>query len=191
MSIFIKLQVPKNKIMDIGQFLRDYGELISITLIPFIVWALGTYFQDRKAKRDAKLKLFLTLMASRKAAVLTQEWVDSLNQIDVVFQDNLKVRSAWRQFFDALHPKSPHFDNQNSFRLDLLSEMANSLGYKDLKQTEIDRYYSPVVFSNQQDSQDMLTKETLRILHRSKAYGVEFSDEEHAAHLQRLYSENQ
>lgn len=170
--------------------LKDYGELISITLIPFIIWGLGAFFQDRKSKKDAKINLFLKLMANRKANPVSKEWVDSLNQIDVVFQDNKNVRSAWRQLFDALHPRSPHFDSQNSFRLDLLSEMANDLGYKDLKQTEIDRYYNPQAFGNQQQSQELLTKETLRVLTNSKAYGVAFSPEELEAHIYRLNNES-
>lgn len=174
--------------MDIANFLIDYGELISITSIPFIIWFLGSYFQDRKAKKDAKLNLFLKLMANRKSNVINKDWVDSLNQIDVVFQNNPKVRTAWRQFFDALHPRSPHFDSQNSFRLDLLSEMANTLGYKNLKQTEIDRYYSPQLFGDQQKSDELLAKETLRVLMSSKAYGKEFTTEEYEAHLQRLNS---
>jgi len=168
------------------QILKDYGELISITLIPFIIWGLGAFFQDRKSKKDAKMNLFLKLMATRKATPISKEWVDSLNQIDVVFQDSKKVRSAWRQFYDALHPRSAHFDSQNSFRLDLLSEMANDLGYKDLKQTEIDRYYSPQAFGDQEKSKELLAKETLRVLTNSKAYGVAFSHEELEAHQYRL-----
>ncbi|MBZ4034522.1 hypothetical protein K6T82_07075 [Flavobacterium sp. 17A] len=174
----------------IGEFLKNYGELISITLIPFIIWILGAYFQDRKSKKDAKMSLFLKLMATRKANPISKEWVDSLNQIDVVFQDSPKVRLAWRQFFDALHPRSAHFDSQNSFHLDLLSEMANNLGYKDLKQTEIDRYYNPQLFGNLQKSQDLIARETLRVLSNSKAYGVAFSPEEFDAHTQQLYSSN-
>lgn len=30
--------------MEIAKFLRDYGELISITLIPVIIWFLGVKF---------------------------------------------------------------------------------------------------------------------------------------------------
>ena len=62
----------------------------------------------------------------------------------VVFQDNKRVRHAWRDYLDSLNQKSAHFDNQNSYKLDLLSEMAEALGYKQLKQTEIDRFYSPI-----------------------------------------------
>ena len=53
--------------------------------------------------------LFLTLMANRKANPITKEWVDALNAIDVVFQENYKVRHAWREYLDSLNAQSPHF----------------------------------------------------------------------------------
>jgi hypothetical protein len=170
------------------QILKDYGELISITLIPFIIWFLGNHFQNRKMKRQAKEKLFLTLMAGRKATA-TKEYTDALNQIDVIFQDSKSVRIAWQQFYYSLSPKSQHFDSQNSFRLDMLSEMANDLGYKNLKQTEIDRFYIPQVFEDQRRGQELLLLENLRVLNYSKSYGVPFSPEEYKENYERLYKQ--
>ncbi|MCL2413257.1 MAG: hypothetical protein FWC98_03865, partial [Bacteroidales bacterium] len=109
---------------------------------------------------------------------ISKDWTDALNQIDVVFQDNQKIRKAWREYFDSLNSKSPHFDNTNSFLLDLLSEIANSLNYKNLKQTDIDRFYCPQAFENEEVSKEILTKELIRVLARTKSVGVPFSDEE-------------
>lgn len=122
------------------------GQIVAVALIPVIIWVLGIKYQNRKAKKDAQLNLFLSLMANRKSHPPTKEWVDALNTIDVVFQNEKAVRHAWREYLDSLNNKSPHFENSNSFRLDLLSEMALALGYKNLKQTEIDRFYSPIYF---------------------------------------------
>ena len=160
------------------EFLKDFGQLISITLIPIIIWILGIKFQDRKAKQDAKMQLFLKLMANRQSTPISRDRVDALNQIDVVFQDNKKIRKAWREYFDSLNPKSQHFDNRNSFHLDLLSEIANSLNYKDLKQTEIDRFYSPQAFEDQEDARNAIKRELIRVLSGTKSVGVAFSDEE-------------
>ena len=38
-----------------GQFLKDYGQLISVTLIPVFLYVLGIQLQNRKEKRKAKL----------------------------------------------------------------------------------------------------------------------------------------
>ena len=172
--------------MLISKFLLDYGEIISITLIPFILWFVGVKFQDRKSKQDAKLTLFSKLMANRKATP-NKEWADSLNLIDIIYQDDKKVRLAWLNYFNSLHPKSPHADNANAFLLDLLSEMGNSLGYKDLKQTEIDRFYSPKYFGRVESSQEILLQETIRVLNRSKSYTENFDEAEYQEHLYKLY----
>ena len=88
-------------------------------------------------------------MANRKTTTILKEKVDALNLIDVVFQDDKKVRQAWKDYHNSLNSLSPDFPNNNSFALDLLSEMALSLGYKELKQTEIDRFYEPVQFTKE------------------------------------------
>ena len=63
--------------------------------------------------------------------------------------------------------------------LDLLSEMALSLGYKDLKQTEIDSFYSPQQFVDQNQMQNELMTENLRILRHSKNLSEPYTDEEY------------
>ena len=91
------------------QLLIGIGQIIAVAIIPIIVWVLGIKYQDRRTKKDAQLNLFLTLMANRKSNPITKEWIDALNTIDVVFQDNIKVRHAWREYLDSLNNKSPHF----------------------------------------------------------------------------------
>jgi hypothetical protein len=128
-------------------------------------------------------------MANRQKNPISESWVDALNSIDVVFQDNKKVRAAWKEYLDSLNQKSSHFENQNSYKLDLLSEMAESLGYKQLKQTEIDKFYSPVYFGSQQTRQEILFNETLRVLMHSKSQSESYSDEEFNLHKKELLGE--
>lgn len=155
------------------------GQIVAVAIIPVVVWFLGVKHQNRKAKRDAQERVFFTLMADRGTNPITKDWVDALNVIDVVFQDNAKVRNAWKEYLASLNEKSPHFDTQNSFKLDLLSEMAMALGYKNLKQTEIDRFYSPKYFGSQMSRQEFLFQENLRILTNSKSFSETFTPEEY------------
>ena len=155
------------------QIIIGIGQIIAVAIIPIIVWVLGIKYQNRKAKKDAQLRVFLTLMADRKSTPITKEWVDALNTIDVVFQENKKVRHAWREYLDSLNEKSPHFDSSNS-------------GYKNLKQTEIDRFYSPKYFGSQMSRQEILFQENLRILTRSKSCAESFTDEEYEQHYKEL-----
>ena len=168
------------------QMIIGIGQILAVAIIPIIVWVMGIKYQDRKAKKEAQLKVFLALMVDRKSNPITKEWVDALNTIDIVFQDNIKVRQAWRDYLDSLNEKSPHFESSNSFRLDLLSEIAMALGYKNLKQTEIDRYYSPKYFGSQMSRQEILFQENLRVLMHSKSCAEGFSEEEYQKHYEEL-----
>ena len=94
------------------------AQIVSVAIVPIIVWYIGVRYQDRKSKREAQLRLFLVLMANRQKNPISQEWVDALNSIDVVFQNNKRVRLAWRDYLDSLNQKSAHFGNQNSYKLD-------------------------------------------------------------------------
>lgn len=49
------------------QLLIGIGQILAVAIIPIIIWFGGIKYQNRKAKRDAQLNLFLTLMANRKA----------------------------------------------------------------------------------------------------------------------------
>lgn len=162
------------------------AQIAAVAIVPLVVWWLGIRWQKSKAKDEAKRSLFFALMANRKTTPPNKEWVDALNTIDVVFQDNKKVRKAWREYYDSLDERSQYNSDSNSFKLDLLSEMANALGYNDLKQTEIDRFYSPKYFSNVQNSQNALTSEILRVLSHSKSSAESLSDEEYASHRDEL-----
>ena len=49
------------------QIIIGIGQIIAVAIIPIIVWVLGIKYQNRKAKKDAQLRVFLTLMADRKS----------------------------------------------------------------------------------------------------------------------------
>ena len=122
--------------------------------------------------------MFFTLIKNRKSFYATKDKVDSLNLIDVVFQDDKKVRRSWKDYLEALNPNSPNFNSSNSYLLDLLSEMAISLGYKELKQTEIDRFYEPQVYIDDHISKHRLDLELYRLLISSKSFSDSRTDEE-------------
>ncbi len=165
-------------------------QIASVAIVPFLVWRIGVKYQDRQSRKQAQMNLFLTLMANRKTNPINKAWVDSLNCIDVVFQDNKKVRAAWRDYLDSLNQKSAHFENSNSYMLDLLSEMAESLGYKQLRQTEIDRFYSPLLFDTQIKQQENLKSELLRVLMHSKSEAESFTEEEFEKNKEKLMGKN-
>ena len=53
------------------QIIIGIGQILAVAIIPIIVWWLGIKYQDRKAKKEAQMRLFLTLMADRKSNPIT------------------------------------------------------------------------------------------------------------------------
>jgi len=123
--------------------------VIAIFSSPVIAVGVGQCLQDRKKKYDAKLNLLLILISHRENQVHS-DFVMALNRIDLVYYNDKTVLAAWHKNFENFHKKNEvNFQQtlQLSF-LDLVSEMSKSLGYIDLRQTDIDRAYFPEAHGN-------------------------------------------
>ena len=144
----------------------EWLTLLAIALSPLIAVLVSLWLQARKEKRDRKNHIFTTLMAHRKTNPPAQEWVSALNLIDVAFDDNKKVLSLWHEYYALLGSAQ----NQNEYRdrehkyIELLSVMAKDLGYKQLQQTDIDKFYSPQVYADQAQRNLDIQSELLRVL---------------------------
>lgn len=145
---------------------KDYFEIgyWVVTLFILCITAYAVYFAPLKAveigrklndeQNQLKVKsdLFLTLFSLRGNPT-HYSFVNGLNQIDIVYQDVPTVLSAWKKLHDSLNNpnQSNALQNWDLLRVELLSEMAQSLGYQKLKQTEIQRSYSPQAHADQDD----------------------------------------
>ena len=114
---------------------------------------IGRQLNDAQQKDDAKRGLFLTLFSLRGNA-LHYDFVRSLNQIDVVFEDTPSVLKAWHTHYDSLQLKGQTNEAQiwHLQRTNLLSEMAVSLGYDRIRQTDMIKNYYPEGHENQNRS---------------------------------------
>jgi len=145
---------------------KDWLLLLCTGLSPVIAVAVTLWWQRRKEKRDSKERLFLTLMAHRRAFPPTIEWVNALNVIDVVFADHPQVVQLWHEYYAALAnpPPNQNYQTREHTYLLMLSAMARSLGYKRLEQTDIDKYYSPQAHVDQMQLNWQCQTEWLRVL---------------------------
>lgn len=91
----------------------------------------------------------------------------------MVFHDEPKVISLWHQYYELLHRKAePDFKIWEHKFLELLSEIAKTLGYKNLQQVDIDKFYTPVAFGTQLEFSEKLQKELLRVLENTASISV-------------------
>lgn len=129
---------------------KDWWYLIATIVSPFLaagLSVLGTLlWQRHKESRDAKLNIFSTLMAYRKASPFPSEAVKAFNLIVVVFYGQEKIVTLWHDLFSLYQKKDGAYPAEEINRklLDLLSAMAKHLGYQDIEQTKIDQWYTPL-----------------------------------------------
>ena len=146
--------------------------IIAIVLGPIIAVLITLIYQSDKEKRGAKTRLFITLMAHRKSYPPTMAWVESLNLIDVVFAKHPKVLGLWHEYYDCLHESTTDYIKRDHKYLELLFEMANTLGYKNLQQTDIDKFYSPKAHGSQSELNYKLQTELLRVLESTSSLNL-------------------
>jgi len=105
---------------------------------------VGRELNNKKNKDDAKRNLFL-LLFSLRGSPLHYDYVRGLNQIDIVFEDTKTVLEAWHIHYDSLQIKGQVNENQiwDLQRTNLLSAMAESLGYSSIRQTDMLQNYFP------------------------------------------------
>lgn len=100
------------------------------------------WWQRRSEIRNKKMKVFETLMTYRYM-ISSQESVNALNSIDVVFYKDKNVRKAFSDFLNETDKKPEFNPNIADKHLKLLEEMSKSLGLKDIHWDDIKQSYYP------------------------------------------------
>lgn len=108
--------------------------IIALIIIPVLAVVIGQKLQACSQKRNDKMQIFKILMTSRIFG-WTNESVQAMNLIDVVFADDKAVRKQWKICFDKMCVENPTDTDLSKIKLErekLLEAMAKSLGYKDI-----------------------------------------------------------
>ena len=109
-------------------------------------------------------------MAHRKSLPSTQEWINSLNLIDVVYGSHPTVVAKWHDLYANYSQKTPDFQQRVHLQLEMLAAMAQVVGY-NMSVTDIDKFYTPQSQVDQQTATEELQKELLRVLKASESFG--------------------
>lgn len=106
--------------------------ILAIIAIPIVAVFVGQKLQDRSQKRKDKTEIFKVLMMNRGIG-WNSESVRALNIIDIIYSDDNKVRTRWKEYYNQLCIQNPN-DIQRKQTQEaqdkLLESMAQSLGYK-------------------------------------------------------------
>ncbi len=119
--------------------------LIAIIVIPIVAVIIGQMLQNRAQKRNDKIQIFKILMTSRIYG-WTNESVQALNLIEIVFADDKAVCKQWKVFYDKLCVENPTDTELSKIKKEkdrLMEIMAKSLGYKNVTLESIQNPYIP------------------------------------------------
>ena len=123
------------------------------TIIPILATIIGAFFgfiyQNKSEKNRDKKSLLAVLMASRGLLSREDDFVKTLNMIDIYFYDNKKVRVLCHDYFKHLY--SPLFETGHHTRilLSLILAMAKDIGYTNLESNDITDFYFPARYNQQ------------------------------------------
>ncbi len=156
--------------------------IIAVIVGPIVAVIITLWYQSREEKRNDKYRLFTILMAHRKSNPPTFDLVQGLNLIDLVFADHREIVDLWHQYFELLCQDPVNWQIAGAKYLDLLAAMGKVLGYKDLKQTDISRFYSPVAHGNQAELNYNTQIELLRVLKNTAALVVTKKENDKTGH---------
>ncbi len=112
----------------------DILNIIALISVPICAVVIGQRLQERTQKRNDKMQIFKILMTSRIFG-WTNESVQAMNLIDIVFADDKAVRKQWKICFDKMcieNPTETELSKIKTEREKLLEAMAKSLGYKNI-----------------------------------------------------------
>ena len=151
--------------------LSDWLTIAAILLGPLIGIQLTRFLDEKKEKRERKLRVFKTLMATRSYTI-SLEHVTALNIIDIEFdKSNDKEKAvliAWNAYFDFLNTIRPTdsqwYDKRKELFVEMLHRMAIVLDY-DLDKTHIkNSSYSPEAHCDTENDLFKIRKGLIEVL---------------------------
>lgn len=149
-----------------------YG-LVSIAAIiigPIAAVKIQKRLELTNEKRNRKLNIFKTLMATR-AAGLSPEHVRALNMIDLEFKDQKLVLNAWKEYLDHLNEEVDEnnhkawSDKKAELLVNMLKIMGDSLGYGELDKVTLKKgAYFPLGHSRWELENQLIRTHLVQIL---------------------------
>jgi hypothetical protein len=147
-------------------FIKDYGAFIATFLSPVIAVLITLWYQNREARRNAQMGLFLDLVSFRNYIPSPWQYTVALNRVDVIFHRQPRICELWHEYYDLLgeEQKGLVVEQIKEKKVALISAMAKHLGYSSIDQIYLQRYYQTQGHFDEFVFSGELRKELLRVL---------------------------
>jgi hypothetical protein len=127
----------------------NYDQIINEAAKLLFGGVLGTFFTTwykRKADKTAERKrVFIRMVASKGYYQIPQMLIDDLNMIEILFRGKKKILDRYHAYYETLCQPADQVDfhRQHGLYWDLLREIGNEVGYKNLDNKTLDNRYIP------------------------------------------------
>ncbi len=173
--------MDKNQVITIS----DWIMICAVLLAPVIAVQVQKWMENFREDKSRKLLIFKSLMSTR-ATSLSNEHVQSLNMIDLEFNNKKysNVTSAWKTYLDHLnsYPRDNESlqpvwaDKRIDFLAKLLQEMGHSLGY-DFDEVHIKKgIYIPEAHTKLEDDNIKIRQGLINIIEGEKSLNINVKD---------------
>ena len=152
--------------------IKDLITVIALVAGPIVAVIITRYNDQTKAKKDRQLMTFRSLMQNRSDP-LSKEFVAALNLIEVDFNEYLSIKNAWKELFDALHPKikpeKPEEQQTQKFLLwTLTTKLLHEIGkclHIEIEQLDVmQRIYAPQGWLDEKNRREFILNNINSIL---------------------------
>src|SRR5450432_1083121 len=147
--------------------IMEIASIAAIVAGPVFAVEAQRILDKRRVREERKLALFRTLMASRVARAADPRHTEALNLIGIEFYKEGAVVAVWRDYITHMS-SGPTTDawalKWTDLFVDLLFEMAQSLGFKSFDKTQIRQAYAPILYKTLEDENAEIRKGLLGVL---------------------------
>jgi hypothetical protein len=149
----------------------DVIMIFAILVGPIASVCITEYLRKNEDKRNRKVHIYRTLMATRTANLSFQH-VEALNLVETEFssgnKDDKEVINAWKLYLSHLndrnYPKESWGARRADLLVDLLHEMSRALGYGHDKAAIKSGSYYPDGYVNMEEEEKLLRLGWLEVL---------------------------
>lgn len=159
--------------------ISDWLNVLAILFSPLIALQVSKRLDEQKERRQRKMWVFYTLMATRNARV-SPEHVRALNSIDIEFTKEMAVTLAWKAYLDHLNNSSPDLAVWGQKSDDLFVELLYSMNvalHFNFDKTHLKRgIYSPRAHGEADDDAFVIRKALVAIAKGEQGLRVDLSE---------------
>lgn len=122
----------------------DWSIFIATLMSPIIALGISRTIEDGRFKKERKLKILRTLMTYRDD-IGAPEFSGAINLLDVEFFENEKIVKLRKDFQDLAHIQPYDADKHKWCLVDIILEIARSLGIKNFEQKNVFDSYKATI----------------------------------------------